>query len=106
MTSTTVTAARIALMVIYTDHLEESREFYGQLGMSFEREQHGRGPIHYAATFPDGTVLELYPATERRPVTSARLGFHVDGQGMTPPLEPGRHVVQDPDGRAVELYAA
>ncbi|MFD7507414.1 VOC family protein [Streptomyces sp. NPDC059850] len=99
-------AVGIALIVLYTDHVEESRAFYSGLGLALVQEQHGRGPVHYAATLPDGTVVELYPATARRPVSSVRLGFTVDGRTVTPPLAPGRHVVEDPDGRAVELYVA
>ncbi|QLH26701.1 glyoxalase/bleomycin resistance/dioxygenase family protein [Streptomyces sp. Rer75] len=93
-------------MVLYTDHLEESREFYTALGLPFVREQHGSGPVHYSTTLPDGMVIELYPATAKRPASSARLGFTVDGQTLTPPLASGRHVVKDPDGRMIELYAA
>ncbi|WP_342778357.1 VOC family protein [Streptomyces botrytidirepellens] len=105
--SPTATAtARIALVVLYTDHLEESREFYTALGLPFVREQHGSGPVHYSTTLADGMVIELYPATAKRPASSARLGFTIDGQTLTPPLTSGRHVVKDPDGRMVELYAA
>ncbi|MFI0777418.1 VOC family protein [Streptomyces sp. NPDC021212] len=106
MSVSPVKAARIALVVLYTDHLEESRAFYAGLGLPLVQEQHGRGPLHYAATLPDNTVFELYPANARRPASSVRLGFTVDGRAMTPPLAPGRHVVEDPDGRAVELYVA
>lgn len=99
------TPARIALVIVYTGRLEECREFYTRLGLSFVAEQHGQRPAHYAATLPDGTVVELYPATEQRPASSVRLGFHVVGREMTPPMSPGRHLVTDPDGRTVELYA-
>lgn len=106
MSAAPVKATRIALMVLYTDHLEKSRAFYTGLGLALVQEQHRRGPIHYAATLPDGTVIELYPATAERPASSVRLGFTVDSRTVTPPLAPGRHVVEDPDGRAVELYVA
>ncbi|MBO8193549.1 glyoxalase/bleomycin resistance/dioxygenase family protein [Streptomyces oryzae] len=96
--------ARMALVVLYAERLDECRRFYGDLGLLFAEERHGEGPLHYAATLPDGTVLELYPATERRPVSSVRLGFGVLGRELSSPLPPGRHVVDDPDGRAVELY--
>ncbi|MBE9497898.1 MULTISPECIES: VOC family protein [Streptomyces] len=97
--------ARLALVVVYTGRLEECRAFYAGLGLTFVREQHGTGPVHHAAALPDGSVLELYPATARRPVSGVRLGFRVRGGELTPPLSPGRHTVTDPDGRAVELYA-
>jgi catechol-2,3-dioxygenase len=95
---------RVGLVVLYTEHLKELRRFYTDLGLSFEEEQHGGGPVHYAATLPDGTVLELYPATTKRPASSVRLGLHISGQSVTPPLEPGQHVLTDPEGRAVEVY--
>ncbi|MBL1100268.1 glyoxalase/bleomycin resistance/dioxygenase family protein [Streptomyces coffeae] len=81
------------------------RAFCTDLGLSFVQEQHGDGPVHYAATLPDRTVMELYPATAKRPASSLRLGFTLDGRTLSPRLAPGRHVVQDPDGRSVELYA-
>ncbi|MFI0820837.1 VOC family protein [Streptomyces sp. NPDC021098] len=104
MSAAPVKATRIALLVLYSDHVEECRAFYTGLGLSFVQERHGRGPVHYAATLPDGTVIELYPATAERPASRVRLGFTVDGRTMTPPLAPGRQVVDDPDGRAVEVY--
>lgn len=65
------------LMVIYTADLERTRQFYAALGLGFEREQHGRGPIHYAARLGE-VVLELYPATEASGVSDAlRLGFAI-----------------------------
>lgn len=91
-----------ALVVVYSDHLERCRAFYTDLGMRFVLEQHGTGPEHYAAELPGGLVLELYPATARRPVSSNRLGFHVAPD--TVDLAPGHHVLEDPDGRAVEVH--
>lgn len=91
-----------ALLVIYTEHLEECRAFYTGLGLQFAREQHGEGPEHCAAELPGGLVLELYPATARRPVSSNRLGFHVAADAVD--LPPGQHVLEDPDGRAVEVH--
>ena len=35
-----------ALIVVYTDKLEQCREFYAQLGLEFVPEQHGSGPEH------------------------------------------------------------
>jgi catechol 2,3-dioxygenase-like lactoylglutathione lyase family enzyme len=103
-TAPTVTVS-MALLVLYTDHVEESRRFYTRLGLTFRTEQHGKGPVHYAAVLPDGTVIELYPATERRPATSTRLGFNVTGHAVTPPMKAGRHLLNDPDGRTVEVHA-
>ncbi|GAA2787117.1 VOC family protein [Saccharopolyspora taberi] len=89
------------LLVVYTDRLEQCREFYAGLGLEFVAEQHGSGPEHYAATLPGGLVIELYPTSTRRPVSSNRLGFSVSLAAAD--LAPGRHVLTDPDGRAVEV---
>ncbi|GAB3141953.1 glyoxalase/bleomycin resistance/extradiol dioxygenase family protein [Microbispora hainanensis] len=100
------TGARVMLLVLYTDRLEECRAFYGALGLGFTPERHGQGPRHYAAVLADGTVFELYPATAERRTGSVRLGLHVDGAAAEPRLEPGRHLMTDPDGRVVEIHAS
>ncbi|WP_037062561.1 glyoxalase/bleomycin resistance/dioxygenase family protein [Pseudonocardia acaciae] len=97
---------RTTLVVIYTESLEECREFYANLGLSFARERHASGPEHYAAVLPDGMVVELYPARGERLTGALRLGFAVDGATVRPPLAPGRHVRTDPDGRKVEVHAS
>ena len=99
------TQARATLLVIYTPALQSCREFYSALGIQFVPEQHGQGPLHYAAVMPDGMVLELYPATARRPVSTLRLGLAVAGAELDPPLPAGHHVLRDPDGRVVEVHA-
>lgn len=91
-----------ALLVLYTDRPEKCRAFYAGLGLQLALEQHGAGPEHYAAELPGGLVLELYPATERRPVSLNRLGFRAAAD--TVGLAPGQHVLEDPDGRAVEVH--
>lgn len=96
------TTPKAALLVIYTDHLEQCRAFYAGLGLQFVLERHGTGPDHYATELPGGLVLELYPATARRPVSSNRLGFRTAAE--TVDLAPGHHVLEDPDGRAVEVH--
>ena len=89
------------------------------LGMSFQEEQHGSGPIHWAADL-DGIVLEIYPAKSAEKVDAAtRLGFDVDDAVSV--LDTLRHArveivsdlqqtqwglqakVRDSDGRSVEL---
>ncbi|MFC7326431.1 glyoxalase/bleomycin resistance/dioxygenase family protein [Marinactinospora rubrisoli] len=99
-------STRVALLVIYTERMVECVAFYRGLGLEFVVEQHRHGPLHHAAVLSDGTVFEIYPATERRPSSALRLGFAVDGVAVQPPLKPGRHVLTDPDGRAVEVHAA
>ncbi|MBD3550874.1 glyoxalase/bleomycin resistance/dioxygenase family protein [Streptomyces sp. SP18CM02] len=90
------------LIVIYTDHLDACHAFYTGLGLTFAKEQHGTGPEHYATELDGQTVLELYPATTRRPATgSLRLGLTLPAGPLTPPA--GRHTHTDPDGRTVVL---
>ncbi|KQV13652.1 hypothetical protein [Kitasatospora sp. Root107] len=96
---------RMTLLVLYTPQLEECRRFYTSLGLAFTAERHGRGPEHYAAVLPDGTVLELYPARPGRRTHALRLGLAVPGDITDPPLGPGRHQLTDPDGRIVEILA-
>ncbi|WP_017599891.1 VOC family protein [Nocardiopsis lucentensis] len=97
-------SARITLLVLYTERVEECRDFYSALGLRFELEQHGRGPRHHAAVLDDGTVFEIYPVRDR-PTGTVRLGVSVDGASARPPLAPGRHVLTDPDGRKVDVQA-
>lgn len=99
-------AIRMNLLVLYTLRLEECRDFYSALGLTFTAEQHGQGPEHYAAIFEDGTVFELYPARSgRRPTDALRLGLSVAGKATKPELAPGRHLLTDPDGRNIEIHA-
>src|SRR5581483_9719918 len=82
------------LIVLYTHHLEACHAFYTGLGADFAKEQHGTGPEHYAATLTGGLVLEIYPASDRRPPTgSLRLGLTVPTTRTLPPLTPGRHLL-------------
>jgi hypothetical protein len=68
-------------------------------------EQHGRGPEHYAAELGGGSVFEIYPAHGRQ-ASTLRLGLSIDGASARPPLEPGRRVLADPDGRKVDLQVS
>ncbi|MEV4000804.1 hypothetical protein [Actinomadura sp. NPDC049753] len=89
------------LTVIYTSRLEECRAFYAGLGLDLRPERHGTGPDHFAAVLDDGAVFELYPAGAREPTGRVRLGFAAESG--TTGLDPGRHLLHDPDGRAVEM---
>ena len=51
-------------LVLRTSRMEELNRFYSSLGAHFERERHGNGPDHYAATLSDDLVLEIYPAPD------------------------------------------
>jgi lactoylglutathione lyase len=94
---------------------------YTAIGVRFQQEQHGAGPIHYSAQL-GGTVFELYPLGGKDITdTTTRFGFTVGDLTKTldqlkllnaaVTREPEatawgqRAVVRDPDGRSVELYA-
>lgn len=89
----------LSLLVLYCTDLDGCRRFYTALGLDFSPEQHGQGPGHWAAVLAGGTVLELYPATAARTTGAVRLGLVVTVGDLTP----GRHLLYDPDGRAVEV---
>ena len=97
-------------------------DFYGLLGLSFEREKHGTGPEHMACDTGAG-VLEIYPCTSDRGSTrSVRFGFRVDdleqccraiaaSQGKVvhaPRMTAwGRQAtIQDPEGHIIDLVEA
>lgn len=115
--------AALSLIVLRCVDLEVSRSFYAALGLCFEKEQHGNGPIHYSCRLGD-LVLELYPgkpvSVSARTVGGATMhGFRVDSleavlanlqiqrsEIIHPPSDSPwgrRAIVLDPDGRAVEL---
>ncbi|MDN3555495.1 VOC family protein [Halomonas maura] len=105
-------ALQITLLVLRCKELEASKRFYELLGFRFVKEQHGDGPIHYASQ-DAGMVFELYPLREGESVDNARLGFRVPNlEQIVPHLETLKrhtiaegvvHIVQDPDGRKIEL---
>jgi hypothetical protein len=113
----------LRLLVLKTNRVEDLRAFYQGLGIALSLEQHGKGPPHFAGQVGP-CVLEVYPLPKPAggPDTTTRLGFAVADLGRvledlrnagTPVLSPlqelalgTRAVVQDPDGRAVELYQA
>jgi lactoylglutathione lyase len=111
------------LLTLRAADIEKSLAFYRALGLEFTREQHGTGPIHYASIMRE-TVIEIFPgkpgnAPDRRNAGATMIGFQVENldhmvevlrqQGaeiLTPPQESQwgrRAVVEDPDGRAIEL---
>jgi catechol 2,3-dioxygenase-like lactoylglutathione lyase family enzyme len=111
----------LTLLVLKTSKIERLRAFYQALGLQFEEERHGSGPLHYAAKIGD-TVFEIYPAAGAGvDAKDMRVGFRVAsvvqaveslrGIGVVIIGEPTssdwgkRIVVRDPDGRTVEIYA-
>ncbi len=68
---TAAESARLTLLVLYSDRMEECRAFYSALGLCFAREQHGQGPQHYAAVLDDGSVFEIYPLPPEKGLVTA-----------------------------------
>lgn len=110
----------LRLLVLKSAKTEAMVAFYTALGLGFQQEQHGTGPLHYSAQM-NGTVFEVYPLGGRDVAdTTTRLGFAVDDLGTTMDQlkslhaavarEPERSawgrraVVRDPDGRSIELF--
>lgn len=110
-------------MVLRCSDLEASRAFYTALGLAFQTEQHGKGPVHYSCQLGD-LILELYPgkpgsAPGRTQAGATMHGFLTESldsvlenlqalgtEIVHPPTDSPwgrRSVVLDPDGRAVEL---
>ncbi|MGF7236909.1 MAG: VOC family protein [Frankia sp.] len=95
---------QLNLLVLYTSDVANCRAFYEELGLEFTAERHGDGPEHAAASLADGAVLEIYPAGRKTPTGTLRIGFTLPaGQRSAIQLSVGRHLLRDPDGRAVEV---
>ncbi|RYZ81220.1 MAG: glyoxalase/bleomycin resistance/extradiol dioxygenase family protein [Proteobacteria bacterium] len=106
----------LSLLVLRAQNPEVTRDFYSALGLTFEQEQHGSGPLHYAAQ-SENFVLEIYPlASGQTEITdSVQLGFQVKSLEKTVKTlgtaerikTTGQWgpfcVLQDPDGRKVRL---
>lgn len=88
------------LLVLRCRDIEKTRAFYTQLGLIFEREQHGNSPVHYSAHI-GSMLLELYPATGEP--DNVRLGFVVSSAILAHFGMSNHGVIRDPDGRGVEL---
>lgn len=111
----------IKLIVVRTSDIKALADFYSEFGLAFEYHKHGNSPYHYSSTI-DKTVLEIYPLTKSQtaPDKSLRLGFSIDNfetivanlkeNGTIFISEPGQTdfgfmtIVEDPDGRKIELY--
>jgi len=110
----------LSLLVVHAKNIELTKEFYGRLGMDFIAEQHGRGPLHYAAKL-GSLVFEIYPSQRETETAPLRFGFQILALDRTLELlrehgvriitEPKdsawgrRAVVEDPDGNRVELIS-
>jgi catechol 2,3-dioxygenase-like lactoylglutathione lyase family enzyme len=104
----------IELIVLRCADVERAVQFYSALGLTFAREQHDNGPVHYAAEL-GSVVLELYPSTGSSS-GGLRLGLQLGtdvgsvhralavGGRLVRLSEHERHAtVRDPDGHTLEL---
>jgi len=111
------------LVVIRTNQINKVLSFYQTLGLVFQEEQHGKGPVHYACEH-EQIVFEIYPGKEAitpdwKKAGAVMLGFKVNGLNeivkklkdngieiITNPVETDRGLrasMSDPDGRRIEL---
>lgn len=113
----------LGMLVVRAADISLSLSFYRALGLDFVEERHGSGPVHFSSDL-GGVLLEIYPgepgrAPERKSAGSTLLGFRVASiervmsalaplstrvlSGPTETTWGRRAVVEDPDGRAIEL---
>lgn len=103
------------LVVLRSSNPASLADFYSQLGLVFQQEQHGNGPAHFAAEM-EGSVLEIYPRRAEGASTSGiRLGLTVphlsdlietlgDAVHSQRSTEHGlQAVIVDPEGHVLEL---
>lgn len=70
-------APRLTTLVLYVADVEAAADWYrSALSIVWTRERHGDGPEH-VSTDLGGTVIELYPASERHPVSRVRVELTV-----------------------------
>jgi len=110
---------QLNLLVLRARDPQGLADFYGLLGLTFERERHGTGPDHLSCETGNG-LLEIYPCANEHVSTSAvRLGFAVgdlDAQCTAVAASRGRLVrkphstqwgrratIEDPEGHTIDL---
>jgi lactoylglutathione lyase len=111
----------LRLIVLRTANIKLLSAFYANLGLTFSYHKHGNSPFHYSTSIGN-TVVEIYPLnkTQIKADDNLRLGFSLDDFDsvinkltaadtifkMQPaPTEWGyMAIIEDPDGRKVELY--
>jgi len=106
------------ISIVYADCIERSRMFYECFGMTFQKEQHGKGPVHYSS-LDWGTLFEIYPKSVMKKDTNTHalaIETHTEGNTLEALISKGfistnnagsgvnkkwmnRYI--DPDGRKV-----
>lgn len=104
---------KLYLMVIFTQELQASIQFYQQLGFKLTGETFDQGPEHFTMTLGD-TVFDLYP-TEKKPTQNLRFGIELDKDTNTHAIQvlanesfdigngKAYSVLTDPNGNTVEV---
>lgn len=67
---------KLYLMVIFTNQLSDSIEFYQKLGFTLNKEKFDQGPEHFCMTLGD-TVFDLFPSNDE-PTQNLRFGIELD----------------------------
>jgi hypothetical protein len=104
----------LKFLTLYAKQLDRTVPVYEALGLKFEKEKHGGGPIHFSHSTAD-LVIEIYPADEHAVAESIMLGFVVENLATVKNLllesavtilkdidvvnGVTRMIFQDPDGR-------
>jgi len=112
---------QLKLIVLRTADQKVLSDFYTLLGLNFDYHKHGNSPYHYSAHIGE-TVLEIYPLTKSQTAADKdlRLGLAIENfdivygnleKQQVHILTPASQtewgymaIVQDPDGRKIELY--
>lgn len=113
-------APSFSLIVLRAANPDALAEFYSNLGLTFTKHRHGKGPEHLSAEMDQNVVFEIYPLMSgETPTTSTRIGFAVPSVNASfdaliaegAKLVSGpkasewglRAVIDDPEGHRIEL---
>lgn len=69
-------SAKLNLLILRFNNIDRASQLYAALGLTFRKEQHGKGPEHYSYKM-DGMVFEIYPRRDADESASVRIGFSV-----------------------------
>jgi len=111
------------LLVLRSPNPALLMQFYSTLGLNFDYHQHGNGPMHYATQLGE-MVLEIYPLAKGQLAADPHLRLGLEVADFEQVMETLRQqnvrilqtpqqtefgylsVVEDSDGRKVEIYRA
>ena len=114
----------LASLVLFASDVDAAARFYRALGVPLKDEDHGEGPVHFAAElgnvhFALYAAMDPGRAPERRTAGASFPGVYVESlddvmrdlTALGAPILTGhevmpwgcRFVAEDPDGRAVEV---